>query len=199
MRVACALLRHEARLLVSLALWLARRTHGVAPGARAFGYARGQGAMAFGLAFVCVIESVGMSVLLRDLPAVHHVVLVLDVYTVVIVVGLYAASVVRPHVLDADAGVLRIRRAVHADLRIPLERIASVRRELRTTHPPADGELDLAVGAQTSLTIELAEPVAHTALLGRRRAVRVVRCHADDADGLVRAITGARAARPGGV
>ncbi|ANJ07240.1 hypothetical protein [Streptomyces parvulus] len=186
------LLRHELRLLASLWLWTARRTHGAADGSAVFGYARGQGAMMFGFAFVCVVESVGMSVLLRDWPAVHHVVLVLDVYTVVLVVGLHAASVVRPHVLDPASGVLRIRRAVHVDVRIPLERISSVRREPRATHEPRDGELNLAVGARTSVTVELAEPVTHVSLLGRHREVRVVRCHADDAGGLVRAVNRAR-------
>ncbi|MFI1757090.1 hypothetical protein [Streptomyces sp. NPDC020571] len=186
------LIRHELRLLASLWLWTVRRTHGAVAGGSVFGYARGQGAMMFGFAFVCVVESVMMSVLLRGRPAVHHVVLVLDVYTVLFVVGLHAASVVRPHVLDPAAGTLRIRRAVHVDVRIPLERIASVRRELRTTHAPADGELDLAVGSQTSVTVELAEPVAHVSFFGRRREVRVVRCHADDPGALVRAVEQAR-------
>ncbi|WP_217163928.1 hypothetical protein [Streptomyces sp. AC512_CC834] len=186
------LVRHELRLLVSLWLWAARRTHGAVADGSVFGYARGQGAMMSGFAFVCVVESVMMSVLLRDWPTVHHVVLVLDVYTVVVVVGLHAASVVRPHVLDPAAGTLRIRRAVHVDVRIPLERIASVRRELRATHERAEGALDLAVGAQTSVTVELAEPVTHVTFFGRRREVRVVRCHADDADGLVRAVRQAR-------
>ncbi|WP_395571642.1 hypothetical protein [Streptomyces sp. BK79] len=185
-------IRHELRLLASLWLWAARRTHGIQGGAAAFGYARGQGAMMFGLGFVCVIESVMMSVLLRDWPTAHHVVLVLDVYTVLVVVGLHAASVVRPHVLDAGGGTLRIRRAVHVDVRIPLKRIASVRRELRTTHERAQGELDLAVGSQTSVTIGLAEPVTHVTFLGRRREVRVVRCHADDPGALVRAVDRAR-------
>ncbi|MFA3874171.1 hypothetical protein ABS735_10850 [Streptomyces sp. MMCC 100] len=186
------LVRNELRLWVSLWLWAARRTHGAAAGGSVFGYARGQGAMMGGFAFVCVVESVMMSVLLRDWPAVHHVMLVLDVYTVVIVVGLHAASVVRPHVLDPDAGTLRVRRALHVDVRIPLERIASVRRELRTTHEPRDGELDLAVGSQTSVTVELAEPVTHVSFFGRRREVRVVRCHADDPGALVRAVEQAR-------
>ncbi|MDT0611949.1 hypothetical protein [Streptomyces lancefieldiae] len=186
------LVRHELRLLASLWLWVTRRTHGTEGGGAAFGYVRGQGAMMFGFAFVCVVESVGMSVLLRDWPTAHHVVLVLDVYTVVFVIGLHAASVVRPHVLHAAGGTLRIRRAVHVDIRIPLDRIASVRRELRMTHEPADGELDLAVGAQTSVTVELAEPVTHVTFLGRRREVRVVRCHADDPGGLVRAVDQAR-------
>ncbi|MFF9332489.1 hypothetical protein [Streptomyces albogriseolus] len=187
-RVGWALVRHEARLLASLALWLARRTHGTR-GGTAFGYARGEAATMFGFAFVCVVETVAMSALLGDWPTLHAVVLFLDVYTVVLVVALYAASAVRPHVVGPDG--LRVRRAVRVDLRIPRERIASVRRELRMTHQPADGELNLAVGSQTTVTVELAEPVAHRSFLGRTRDVRVVRFHADDADGLVRALAAA--------
>ncbi|CAL9553674.1 hypothetical protein [Streptomyces werraensis] len=188
-RVGWALVRHEARLMASLVLWLARRTHGTG-GGTAFGYARGEAAMMFGFAFVCVVETVAMSVLLAGRPTLHAVVLFLDVYTVVLVVALYAASVVRPHVVTADG--LRVRRAVHVDLRIPRERIASVRRELRMTHAEADGELNLAVGSRTTVTVELTEPVAHRSFLGRTRDVRVVRFHADDADGLVRVLTAAR-------
>ncbi|MFJ8182271.1 hypothetical protein [Streptomyces sp. NPDC096105] len=190
-RVGWALARHEARLMASLALWLARRTHGVREGT-AFGYARGEKAMMSGIAFVCVVETVAMSVLLADWPTLHAVVLFLDVYTVVVVIALYAAFAVRPHVVGPDR--LRVRRAVHVDLRIPRERIASVRRELRMTHAEADGELNLAVGSRTTVTVELAEPVAHRSFFGRTRDVRVLRFHADDADGLVRALT---AAAPG--
>jgi hypothetical protein len=191
MRIARLLVRHEVRLLVSLVLWVARRTHGTRSG-RSFGYASGQGAMMLGFGFVCLVETVGMSVLLRDWPTVHAVFLFLDVYGVVVVVALHASSVVRPHVLDPDDGSLRIRRYVHVDLRVPLERIASVRRELRMTHERADGELDVEVGSQTTVTLELTEPVTHVTFLGRRRDVRVVRFHADDADGLVRALGQAR-------
>lgn len=189
MKTALVFARHELRLLVSLVMWVARRRHGVGDGA-AFGYARGQGAVMFGFAFVCVVESVTMSVLLRDYPGVHRVVLLLDVYTIVLVVALHAASVVRPHVLDA--GCLRVRRAAHVDLRIPLEKIAHVRRELRTSHERGEGELDVVVGAQTSVTLELTEAVPHFTFLGRRRDVRLVRFHADDADRLVQAIRLAR-------
>lgn len=191
MRGGWLLVRHEVRLLASLALWVARRTH-EAGGGVAFGYARGQGAMMAGFAFVCLVETVALSVLLRDWPAVHAVFLFLDVYTIVFVVALHASSVVRPHVLDVDRGVLRIRRYVHVDLCVPLERIASVRRELRMTHERADGELDVEVGSQTTVTLELTEPVTHVTFLGRRREVRLVRFHADDADGLVRALGRAR-------
>ncbi|MFD0222959.1 hypothetical protein ACWGPD_29965 [Streptomyces hirsutus] len=186
------LARHELRLMVSLVLWLARRTHGVGGGTTPFGYARGQGAIMFGFAFVCVVETVALSVLLLNWPTVHAVVLFLDVYTVVFIVALHAAGVVRPHVLDPDSGTLRIRRAVHVDLRIPLERIASVRRELRMSHERADGELNVEVGSQTTVTLELTEPVTHVAFFGRRREVRVVRFHADEPDALVRALTTGR-------
>ncbi|MER5575668.1 hypothetical protein [Streptomyces massasporeus] len=191
MRVGWLVVRHEVRLLASLALWVARRTHGTGGGV-AFGYARGQGAMMAGFAFVCVVETVALSVLLRDWPAVHAAFLFLDVYTIVFVVALHASSVVRPHVLDPDRGTLRIRRYVHVDLLVPLERVGAVRRELRMTHERADGELNVEVGSQTSITLELTEPVTHVGFLGRSREVRVVRLHADDPDGLVRALGRAR-------
>ncbi|MEV3972599.1 hypothetical protein AB0K68_31350 [Streptomyces sp. NPDC050698] len=191
MRVGPLLIGHEVRLLASLVLWVARRTHGAGRGV-AFGYARGQGAMMAGFAFVCLVETVALSVLLRDWPAVHAAFLFLDVYTIVFVVALHASSVVRPHVLDVERGSLRIRRYVHVDLCVPLERIASVRRELRMTHPRAEGELDVEVGSQTTVTLELTEPVTHVTFVGRRRAVRLVRLHADDPDGLVRALGRAR-------
>ncbi|WP_210586803.1 hypothetical protein [Streptomyces sp. GESEQ-35] len=185
MKTVLALARHELRLLVSLAMWVGRRRHGIG-GGQAFGYAGGQGAMMFGFAFVCVIETVMMSVLLRNLPTVHGVVLILDVYTIVFVIGLHAASVVRPHVLDS--GSLRVRNAAHIDLRIPVTQIASVRRELRITHTRTDGELDIPVGSQTDVTLELTEPITHFTFFGRRRDIRLVRFHADDASTLVQAI-----------
>ncbi|MCW8382727.1 hypothetical protein [Streptomyces justiciae] len=196
MSIARALLRHETRLLVSLVLWAARRPHGTGSGRVPFPYARGEGPLMFGLAFVCVIESLTMSVLLRDWPAVHRIVLGLDLYTVVLVIGMHAANVVRPHILDTDTDTvtLRIRRGAHVDLRVPLQQIAAVRRELRTTHLRAPGELDLPLGARTTLTLELAHPIPHFTLLGRQRHIHTVRFHADDPASLADAITRERTA-----
>ncbi|MGW6789194.1 hypothetical protein [Streptomyces chartreusis] len=191
MRTALVLVRHELRLLASIGLWVARRGHQTGEGA-AFGYSRGQGPMMLGFGFVIVIESIMMSVLLRNHPAVQRAWFTVDVYTLVLIVGMHAASVVRPHVLDDR--VLRVRRAAHVDLRIPLEKIARARRELRTTHERTEGELNLAIGSQTTVTLELTEPVAHFTFLGRRQDIRLVRFHADDADSLVKAITLARSA-----
>lgn len=183
-RITHHLVRHELLLLGSVLRWLARRPHGIGEGGRAFGYARGQGAMMFGFGFVCVVETVTMSVLLHDHPLVHQVFLVLDLYTILIVVGLHAASVTRPHVLAGTT--LRLRRFATVDLCVPLTAVASVRRELRTTHEKRDGELNMEVGSQTTVTVELDEPVAYLTFFGRRREVRLVRFHADESDQLVR-------------
>lgn len=182
---------HELRVLWSLALWVARRRHGVREGDLAFGHARDQAAMLYGFVFVCVVETVGVAVLLRSWPVVHAVMLVVDVYTVVLMLGVHAASVTRPHVLSADS--LRVRHGAHRDLRIPLELISAARGERRFTHEAADGVLDIPVAAQTSLTLELTEPVTAVGFLGGRREVTTVRLHSDEPERLRAALTQARA------
>ena len=91
---------------------------------------------------------------------------------------MHAASVTRPHVLDdtGDEAFLRVRSAAHVDVRVPLDAITSVRRELRfTTSEKRTAELNLAVGAQTTITLELATPVRHFTFLGRRKDVTMIR------------------------
>ncbi|MDX3384460.1 hypothetical protein PV682_23775 [Streptomyces niveiscabiei] len=189
MRVLRALARHQRRMWADLARWARRRQTGEG---RRLAYIRGQGSMTAAIAFVCVVETIGVAVLLREYPVAHWVVFALDVYTLALVLGSYASCVVRPHVLEADA--LRVRYG-QVDVRLPYDRITGVRRETRFSHPEAEGELSLPVGGQTSVTLELAEPVVHTGLLGRVREVTVVRLHADDADGVVREIRRVRSGR----
>ncbi|MEU5216327.1 hypothetical protein AB0G79_09005 [Streptomyces sp. NPDC020807] len=180
------LVGHELRLMTSLGRWVARRPHGVEGADRVFPHARDQAALMYGFAFVCLVETVGMSYLLGSWPAVHAVVLVLDVYTVLFVLGLHAASVTRPHTLTG--GVLRLRQAAHVDVRVPLGLVSAVRHESLFTHEKAEGELNLAVGSQTTVTIELAEPVDAPRLLGAPRQVSLIRVHADDPRTLVRTL-----------
>lgn len=187
---ALRLLGHELRLLASLGRWVARRPHGVAGADGVFPHGRDQAALMYGFAFVCVVETVGMSYLLAEWPFVHAVFLVLDVYAVLFVLGLHAASVTRPHTLAGD--VLRLRQGAHLDVAVPLDRIAAVRREPRFSHERAEGELNLAVGSRTSVTIELTGPVDAPRLLGAPRPVRLVRLHADDPEALYEALTRAR-------
>ncbi|WP_416965911.1 hypothetical protein [Streptomyces sp. Agncl-13] len=183
---------HEARIMASLVRWIARRPHGVGEADAVFPHARDQAAMMYGLTFVCVAETVALSFLLARWPVVHGVLLVVDVYTVLFVLGMHAAAATRPHVLSG--GVLRVRQAAHVDIRVPVTRIASVRREALFTHAKKDGELNLPIGSQTSLTLELTEPVDAPKLLGAPRLVQVIRLHADDPKSLYDAVTWARTA-----
>ncbi|WP_328683673.1 hypothetical protein [Streptomyces sp. NBC_00343] len=158
-----------------------------AGGGRVFGYARARRALVAGSALACVLETLTMSVLLRDWPVLHQVVPVLGLLAVASVAALHTASVARPHLLDTDTDTyaLRLRRAARADVIVPLGHIASAQGELRTARRRADGELDLPVAFRTSVTLQLAEPVTHFTLLGRRREVDTVHFHADDADRVV--------------
>ncbi|WP_405712144.1 MULTISPECIES: hypothetical protein [unclassified Streptomyces] len=194
------LVGHEMRALHSLGLWVRGRRHGVPEGAVAVPYTGPQTAMMYGLLFVAVVETV-MLALLVPWPVVHGVLLVLDVYGVVFVLALHASCVTRPHVVDAD-GSLRIRYGGRFDLRIPADAVAGARIERRFPEGGpvllgTDGVLDLVVGGQTTVTVELAGPVEFVRPMGRRGLARTVRFHADDPGAAVAALTrGRRAPSP---
>ncbi|MEU2512066.1 hypothetical protein [Streptomyces syringium] len=182
---------HELRALASLGRWVRRGTHGVRPGDLAAAYTGPQTAMMYGLLFVLVIETVGLAILI-PWPAVHLVILVLDLYGVVLVLALHAACVTRPHVVRPD-GSLRIRYGVLFDLAVPPDAVSSVRVDRR--YPEGrlitlseDGVLDLIVGSQTSVTLELNRPLPFTRPLGAAEEAHTIRFHADDPRTLVSAL-----------
>ncbi|MGW7694758.1 hypothetical protein ACWGMA_39015 [Streptomyces asiaticus] len=193
--VARRLLRHEARALHSLGLWVLRRRHQVPEGALAVAYTGPQTAMMYGMIFVSVIETVGLALVI-PWPVVHAILLVIDVYGVVLILALHASCVVRPHVVGSD-GSLRIRYGALFDLRVPAATIATARVDRR--YPDGrrvrlgpDGVLDLAVGSQTTVTVELTEPVPFVRPLGRQGVARTLRFHADDPREAVAALTRVR-------
>ncbi|MFJ2647164.1 hypothetical protein ACIO1C_10605 [Streptomyces sp. NPDC087420] len=198
----------------SLVRWVGRRTHGVRGGDRAVPYTGPQTAMMYGILFVTVVETVALTVLLTPWPLVHRILLVLDFYAVLTVLALHAGCVTRPHVAGVD-GSLRLRYGVLFDLLITRDRIASVRVERRYPsggliqfapaqddgagdgdgdgHGDEGGVLDLVVGSQTSVRVELTEPVTFVRPLGRTGRARVIRFHADEAEELVRVLRAAHA------
>ncbi|MEU7731270.1 hypothetical protein AB0B78_39640 [Streptomyces sp. NPDC040724] len=185
------LLRHELYALAALGRWTVRRRHGVRPGDLAAAYTGPQTAMMYGMLFVSVVETVALAFLI-PWPAVHRVVLVLDVYGILIVLALHAACVTRPHVVRPD-GSLLIRYGALFDLAVPPDAVASVRVERR--YPEGrlvtlseDGVLDLIVGSQTTVTLELNRPLPFTRPLGATAEARTVRFHADDPRALVTAL-----------
>ncbi|MFF1923740.1 hypothetical protein ACFVW8_24605 [Streptomyces sp. NPDC058221] len=188
---------HEVRGLHSLGLWLLRRRHAVPEGALAAPYTGPQTAMLYGLLLVSVVETV-MFALLIPWPFVHRILLVLDLYGVLLILALHASCVTRPHVVGED-GSLRIRYGALFDLWVPAAAVASARVERRypdgrsvRLHP--DGVLDISVGSQTTVTVELTAPTGFVRPLGGRGQARTVRFHADDPRSVVAALTPARTA-----
>ncbi|MGW7256826.1 hypothetical protein [Streptomyces sp. NPDC054834] len=185
------LVLHELRALASLGRWVRRSTHGVRPGDLAAAYTGPQTAMMYGLLFVMVIETVGLAFLI-PWPVIHRTILVLDLYGVVLVLALHAACVTRPHVVHPD-GSLRIRYGALFDLAVPQDAVASVRVDRRYPEGQLitlsqDGVLDLIVGSQTSVTLELNRPLTFTRPLGATEKAHTIRFHADDPRALVSAL-----------
>lgn len=187
---ALRFLAHEGRIMESLIRWITRRPHGTDGADAVFTHGRDQAAMMYGLTFACVVETVALTYLLAGWPVIHTIMLVVDVYTVLFVLGLHAASRTRPHTLAGHT--LRIRQAANVDIHLPLDQIVSIRRETRFTHAKKDGELNLPIGSQTSITLELTEPVDVPTFLGAVRLVTLIRLHADDPKALYDALTRAR-------
>ncbi|WP_443056496.1 hypothetical protein [Streptomyces sp. NBC_00667] len=186
------LVGNEVRAAAALGRWVLRKPpQGVGGGDVAAGYTGPQTAMMYGLLFVALVETVALE-LLVPWPVVARVLLVLDGYGVLAVLALHAACVQRPHVVRAD-GSLRIRYGVLFGLTVPPDAVASVRVERR--YPQGrlvtvseDGVLDLVVGGQTTVTLELARPLDFVRPLGARARARTVRFHADDPRAVVAAL-----------
>ncbi|MEU5402416.1 hypothetical protein ABZ348_24310 [Streptomyces sp. NPDC005963] len=183
------LLAHEARSLWSLGTWVLRRRNGTVPGGCTAAYTGPQTALMWGLIGVSTVETVAFAVLLAPWPLLHTATLAIHVYGLVLMVALHAACVTRPHVVTPD-GSLRLRYGALFDLRIPAEHIVRARVERRypmgsLVQPRDDGSLDLIVGGQTTVTVELAAPLPFVRPLGKRGTAHTIRFHADDPQSLV--------------
>jgi len=183
--VARRLMEFDAKGMVSLVLWALRRRDGVPPGATAAPYSGAETPAMLMWLIAMVVELIGLEVLLRalDVPTVlRTVVLVIDAYSVLIVLAVIAACVTRPHVVTPEE--LRIRYGAFFDLRVPRTLITDVRRVRNFDESGwirVDGDvLAVAVGSQTNVVVELSEPVVAVRPLGARVRVRTVRFYADD-------------------
>lgn len=135
--------------------------------------------------FAMVLEAVVVELLMRALDApegLRAVVLVVDLYSILIVVAIIAACVTRPHVLSDNE--LRIRCGAFLDLRVPREQISSLRvaRNYNETGMVRvrDGRLSVAVAGQTNVVVELREPIQVVRPLGGRAEVGTIRFFADE-------------------
>ena len=186
---------HEVRLFTSLLRWVARRgPQGVGGGDLAVRYAAGQVFLIGAFVFASVVETVALAVII-PWPTPRAVVLAIDLWGVYLGIALQASCVVRPHVVHAD-GSLRLRYGALLDIAVPADRIAHARVDRRHDRPgPAklspDGTLDMGIGGQTMVTVELNEPVTFTRPLGAQAEARVLRFYADDPSAAVVALRAA--------
>ncbi|MEV0149421.1 MULTISPECIES: hypothetical protein [unclassified Nonomuraea] len=189
------LMRAEHRNLASLALWVRRRQDGVPPGGTALAYVKNQRSLLLMLLFAVVVQAIALEWMLavsNAAPGLRAVVMAADVYQLLFVLALGAASATRPHVVTAEE--LRIRYGAYFDLRVPRELIASVKvspnYNARGVIKVADGHLTLGVDAQTNLIVNLTGPIAVTRPLGRREHITTIRLYADDPGSAVKSLNG---------
>lgn len=189
------LVRHEFVLWACLLRWVTRRgPHGVGAGDTAVAYSGGQAAVMLGFLFASIVETVALALII-PWPLVHMIALIIGLWGVWFVLALHASCVVRPHVIEAD-GSLRLRYGALIDIRVPEEMVANVRRE---RHRPAgsllefrdDASAELIIAGETSLTVELVEPIAIVRPMGRVERARTLRFYAEDARAAMAAIAAA--------
>ncbi|WP_244199543.1 hypothetical protein [Amycolatopsis thailandensis] len=184
------LVRNESRTMTGLWLYVRRREDGVDGDAVAVPYGANGKAIFVVMAVVSAVEA-GLFWLIDFGIVVDVVLLVLGVYSVLLVFGVYAGTVVRPHVVSSRE--VRVRWSSFYDVRIPRENVAALR-HLKESHDPLKAQkfrdgtwLSHDNFYETNLVAELREPITVTRPLGKAETVRVVKFQADDPKAAVEA------------
>lgn len=184
--------RYELRLWKSLLAWVARRPrfgtrHN---GAQAYSYVRAAAPLIWVFIVVSAIEVVVVELLL-PWETIRSIALVLGIWGVLWMVGLFASFVMHPHVVDDDG--IRVRHSLSVDVTIPRDAIANIRHQLvnlpnsKTLHINTDGgdtAVKLGVSSQTNVRVDLVEPLALPFSRGTEM-VNALHFYADDSRALV--------------
>ncbi|MFD5247564.1 hypothetical protein ACFWIW_23695 [Amycolatopsis sp. NPDC058340] len=185
-----ALIRNESRTMAGLWLYVSRRKDGIDGDAVAVPYGSGGKPIFVVLAVVSAVEA-GLFWLIDFGIVVDVLLLVLGVYSALLVFGIHAGTVVRPHVISSRE--VRVRYSSFYDVRIPRENIAALR-HLKESHDPRKAQkfrdgtwLSHDNFYETNLIAELREPITVTRPLGATETVRVVKFQADDPKAAVEA------------
>ncbi|WP_410604924.1 hypothetical protein [Amycolatopsis sp. lyj-90] len=185
-----SLVRNESRTMKGLWLYVRGLKDGVTEDAVAVPYGSDGKPIFIVLAVVSAFEA-GLFWLLDFGLVVDLLLLVLGVYSALLVFGVYAGTVVRPHVISSYE--VRVRYSSFYDVRIPRENIVGLRHS-KESHDPAkakafrDGTwLSHDNSYETNLVAELREPITVTRPLGKTETVRVVKFTADDPKAAVEA------------
>ncbi|WP_233611300.1 hypothetical protein [Amycolatopsis sp. WAC 01376] len=178
-----SLVRNESRTMAGLWLYLRGRKDGIDGDAVAVPYGGSGKPIFIVMAVVSAVEA-GLFWLIDFGLIVDLLLLVLGVYSALLVFGVYAGTVVRPHVISSRE--VRVRYSSFYDVRIPRENVVSLR-HLKDSHEPAKAKafrdetwLSHDNFYETNLVAELREPITVTRPLGKTESVRVVKFQADD-------------------
>ena len=194
LRKAAAL---EAASWRSMYVWLRRKPLTLTPGDEPFSY--------LGVVKPILGVFIGLSavevpifdlIVRRVVPwePARWIVLVLGVWGLLWMIGLFASMKVNPHLVGA-AG-LRVRSAATLDFTVPWREIESVGKAYRSlpsgksVQVEQEGDrtvLSIVLASQTSVDVKLRAPVVIDLPKGPSAPVDVLRIYADDPDGLVRA------------
>lgn len=179
----------EACAFASLGRWIARRPD-VPAGAVPIGYARGTLGVPTALSIAAGIELIAVHLLI-PWPTVRLILDLGGLYALLMILGLLAGRIVRPHLLTADALVLRSGPYVCA--KVPLDALSEVLRDRHvgstTAEVVGDDDAVLVLGGPdgTSVTLDLEWPVparvpAYPWSQPEWREVSAVRIHVDTPD-----------------
>ncbi|GAB3337250.1 hypothetical protein RMN56_08275 [Micromonospora halotolerans] len=193
-RLARRAVAYEWGMWRSLARWVLRRPHPVAPGGETFAYVGVVQPILGVFIALSALEIPVLDLILRHTvgwPTVRQAFIVLGVWGVLWMVGLLASLRIHPHVVD-DTG-LRIRNGISLDVLVPwaaVDRVEARYRSLPSSRgvqydPEDPAVLNLGVGSQTAIDVVLREPLSVRLPKGPSEPVREIRLYADDPKALV--------------
>ncbi|MEV1288174.1 hypothetical protein [Micromonospora sp. NPDC049679] len=194
MRLTWRVVRFEAALWRSLFLLLIGRRDGVEAGSRVFSYHRAVTPVWLTLVAVSAVEVVAVHVM-TPWASLRLALLVVGVWGLLLLLGLWASYVVRPYVVG-DSGV-RLRHGTARDLRLRFDELASVApATVRAWDAGGLGaavavdarRLAYVVGGETRIVLTLAAPRTVPAGRGRWAEVDEIHIGADDPDALLAAL-----------
>jgi hypothetical protein len=165
MRFLLRFVRFEAGLWRSLFLLVTGRVDGMRPGVTAIGYHRAATPMWVLALFVTCVEIPAVHLLVPWAP-VRAALVVVGIWSVLLVAGMWASYRVRPYLVD-DAGI-RLRMGPARDITVAWSQVASVEaRTVRTWEKAGFGtaaiqegtRLAYVVNGQTTVLLTLHEPI----------------------------------------
>ncbi|MEU5722875.1 hypothetical protein [Micromonospora sp. NPDC047738] len=188
-------LAYEVGMWLSLARWLLRRPPALEAGAAAFSYVGVVQPILVAFIVLSAIEIPIFDLILRHTvpwPSVRHTALVLGIWGLLWMFGLFASLRIHPHVVG-PAG-LRLRNGISVDFVVPWSAVARVEHRYRSLpssravqleQSDAGTILNIGVGSQTSVDVVLREPLSVRLPKGPSGPVHEIRLYADDPAALV--------------